>query len=141
MRTLTTHKGINKAGGTNEHEGEHAQHEENREALCLPDEAAFVSHAGGAGENGDWKRGSHGSDDGAHFFAKVPHGVGQQGQAEQTRVVFKRSGSRSGSILRHQMHPQPEPGIAQNGETEKDDVEMLERHEGGAEDYGCSTGA
>ena len=60
MRTLTTHKRIDEAGGAEKHEGKHAKHEENGEALRLPDKAAFVSHSGGAGENGGWKRGNHG---------------------------------------------------------------------------------
>ena len=51
MRTLTTHKGKNETGSADEHEGEHAQHEKNGEALGLSDKAAFVGRAGGAGEN------------------------------------------------------------------------------------------
>jgi hypothetical protein len=47
---LATDHGNNDAGGTDEHEGEQAEHEENGESLGLTDEAALVSHAGGAGE-------------------------------------------------------------------------------------------
>ena len=65
-------------------------------------------------------------DDGAHFFDHVPHSIEQQGQAEQTRVVFQGCGTGGGGVFRHEMHPQPERGIAQDGEDEKDDVEVLE---------------
>ena len=59
MRTLTTHKGKNETGSADEHEGEHSQHEKNGEALGLSDKAAFVGHAGSAGEEGGWKCGNH----------------------------------------------------------------------------------